>query len=297
MRNRIYKKIILAVFVIGFFALADRAAFASEITSKNIIGLVNESRIKEGLKALVENDKLSAAAKDKANDMVKKDYFAHTSPSGVTPWHWLKKNEYNYKYAGENLAINFESTEKQHEAWMKSKSHRDNILNASYREIGVAVFKGKADGNEALITVEFFGAQVVGVADAVKKESDPVAAEKKVSESEKTEQAPALSPESNLNAELANIYENKYASPIPKIKAVGNTNKNKILNIIWLVSFALVGFSIVAGPLVISMKGLKDAVILWKRRHSHSNSFALINSERQKKMVEDFWQNMKKAAP
>ena len=122
MRKRIYKKIILAVFVIGFFALADYSAFASGITSENVIELVNKSRIKEGLKALVENGKLSAAARDKANDMAKKDYFAHTSPSGATPWYWLKKNEYDYKYAGENLAINFESAEQQKEEWMKRKS-------------------------------------------------------------------------------------------------------------------------------------------------------------------------------
>ncbi|OGI17120.1 MAG: hypothetical protein A3J63_03095 [Candidatus Moranbacteria bacterium RIFCSPHIGHO2_02_FULL_40_12b] len=288
MRKRIYKKLILAVFVIGFFALANCTAFASEITSKNIIELVNKSRIKEGLKALVENNKLSIAARDKADDMLKKDYFAHTSPSGVTPWYWLNKNEYNYKYAGENLAINFESAEKQHEAWMKSKSHRGNILNASYREIGVAVFKGKVNGNEALIAVEFFGARIAGAVDAVKKESTQVAAEKRVFEAEKTEQTAALSPEPNLSPEPAKIYENKYASPIPQIKAVGNTNKNKILNIVWLASFALVGFSIVAGPLAITMKGLKDAVILWKRRRSHSNRFALINSERQKKTVENY---------
>lgn len=297
MRKRIYKKLILAVFVIVFFALANGTAFASEITSQNIIELVNKSRIKEGLKALVENGKLSSAARDKADDMLKKDYFSHTSPSGVTPWYWLKKNEYNYKYAGENLAINFESAEKQHEAWMKSQTHRDNILNANYQEIGIAVFEGKVNGSKALITVEFFGTVFKGMVSAEKNENPPIAVEKRVFGAEKTEQAPALSPESNLNAELANIYENKYASPIPKIKAVGNTNKNKILNIVWLVSFALVGLSIVAGPFVISMKGLKDAVILWKRRHSHSNSFALINPERQKKMVEDFWQNMKEAAP
>jgi uncharacterized protein YkwD len=43
----------------------------------------------------------------KANDMATLSYFAHTSPSGLTPWHWFAKANYVFSYAGENLAIDF----------------------------------------------------------------------------------------------------------------------------------------------------------------------------------------------
>ena len=148
---------ILAVFV-GIFAFSLTYAVASSITAKNIIKLVNEARNKEGLKPLQENSKLSAAAAAKAADMLKNDYFAHNSPSGKTPWYWLEKSGYNYKYAGENLAMNFSSAEEEQKAWMKSPTHKKNILNANYQEIGVAVAEGKIDGKSTTVAVQMFGA-------------------------------------------------------------------------------------------------------------------------------------------
>jgi hypothetical protein len=134
------------------------SASADGISSKNVIQLVNQERLAQGLGALSENSLLSSAARDKLNDMIKNDYFAHTSPQGVSPWHWIEKSGYDYKYAGENLAINFSSAESQHKAWMASPTHRKNILNPSYKEIGVAVGQGKIDGENVVITVQLFGA-------------------------------------------------------------------------------------------------------------------------------------------
>ena len=96
------------------------------------------------------------AAEAKAEDMLKNDYFAHTSPEGRTPWHWLKKAGYSYKYAGENLATNYTDAKDQEKAWMKSKTHRENILNKNYREAGIAIVDGKIDGQSSLVTVVFF---------------------------------------------------------------------------------------------------------------------------------------------
>ena len=43
--------------------------------------------------------------------MSKNQYFSHNSPDGKTPWQFIKKEEYNYIIAGENLALNFTSSE------------------------------------------------------------------------------------------------------------------------------------------------------------------------------------------
>ena len=91
--------------------------------------------------------------------MIKNDYFAHTSPAGINPWFWYEKDGYDYKYAGENLAINFLKAEDQHKAWMASPTHRKNILNDKYQEIGVAVDAGKINGQMAIIAVQEFGAR------------------------------------------------------------------------------------------------------------------------------------------
>lgn len=140
-------------------------AFAAGMVPDDVIALVNNSRTKATLSPLSANAKLTAAAKNKADDMIKNDYFAHTSPKGIEPWYWIKQAGYQYKAAGENLAINYTDAKEQHEAWMKSETHRANIMSTRYQEIGVAVVKGKIDGKESTVTVEMFGAPLVAVAD------------------------------------------------------------------------------------------------------------------------------------
>ena len=144
------------------FALTVAAA---GFAPTEVIVLANSARTKAGLSTLTENTKLAQAAKNKANDMIKNDYFAHTSPKGVEPWYWIKDAGYQYQAAGENLAINYTDAREQHTAWMKSESHRANILNTRYREIGVAVMTGNIDGKESIVTVEYFAAPLALVAD------------------------------------------------------------------------------------------------------------------------------------
>jgi hypothetical protein len=143
------------------FFIVIYPAFASEITPNKVIELVNSARQEEGLKPLVKSDVLTKVAQDKLDDMIKNGYFAHTSPSGKNPWTWFAEEGYDYKYAGENLAINFTSAEDQQKAWMKSLTHRKNILNVDYQEIGVAFGAGEIDGKMSLITVQEFGARAV----------------------------------------------------------------------------------------------------------------------------------------
>ena len=152
---------------------------ASEITPENVIQLVNKERLSQGLNALVENSILSRAAQEKLENMIEESYFAHISPSGLSPWYWIEKNGYQYQYAGENLAINFANAENQHQAWMASPTHRKNILNPNYKEIGVAVARGKVEGENSIITVQLFGTRM-NLGDSAKnteKEKQEVAGE------------------------------------------------------------------------------------------------------------------------
>jgi len=129
----------------------------SRITPTKMIDLTNRSREEKGLPILTVNQKLTDAAEAKAGDMFKFQYFDHNSPSGVTPWDWIKASGYNYHYAGENLAIDFITAESAHKALMASDSHRENILNQNYTEIGVAVKKGIFEKSESIIIVMEFG--------------------------------------------------------------------------------------------------------------------------------------------
>lgn len=168
------KKWIAAIAFVFVWASCGQAAMAADITAQKMIELTNESRQESGVPPLIISDKLTAAAEAKASDMFKFQYFDHNSPSGVTPWYWIKSAGYNYLYAGENLAIDFITAEGTHMALMRSVSHRDNILKPNYTEIGIAVRKGIFDGNESVIIVEEFGAPLKkeNQADNIKGEAD-----------------------------------------------------------------------------------------------------------------------------
>ncbi len=135
------------------------ASFEDDLEQK-IIEKTNEERNNNGLPTLKENEELNQAAFLKAQDMLGNDYFAHTSPAGVEPWFWFAKADYEYRYAGENLAMDFSSASSVHNAWMKSPTHKENILSTDYEEIGVAVLTGVIDGKETRIAVQFFGMSI-----------------------------------------------------------------------------------------------------------------------------------------
>lgn len=156
MKKNTKKQLILCVMACVLTVLWGRASFAADI-SANIIMQVNQERERAGLPGLNENELLNQAALMKAQDMIDKDYFSHTSPEDVSPWHWLEQAPYQYKYAGENLAMDFSSAESAHRAWMKSETHRENILSDRYMEIGVAVVEGTIENHQTRVAVQFFG--------------------------------------------------------------------------------------------------------------------------------------------
>jgi len=130
---------------------------ATDITIEKLYELTNQEREKNGLPALSYNDKLSQAAKSKAQDMFSENYWAHYSPSGKTPWDFIANAGYRYEYAGENLAKNFLFSDGVVSAWMASLSHRENILKKDYREVGYAIVNGTLNGEETTLVVQMFG--------------------------------------------------------------------------------------------------------------------------------------------
>ena len=137
------------------------------ITPAKMINLTNQSREEKELSVLVMNQKLTSAAEAKADDMFKYQYFDHNSPSGATPWDWIKGAGYSYRYAGENLAIDFVTAEGAYKALMASDPHRENILNRNYTEIGIAVKEGIfEESNSVIIVMEFGSPLKTEVADA-----------------------------------------------------------------------------------------------------------------------------------
>lgn len=130
---------------------------SSNITTQQIIEAVNKERKLRGLPALQENQSLSQAAQAKANNMFEENYWAHFSPSGADPWKFIQSAGYKFSYAGENLARNFYNPDEVIKAWMNSPSHRANILNPQYQDIGIAVSEGVLQGQNTTLIVQMFG--------------------------------------------------------------------------------------------------------------------------------------------
>lgn len=106
-----------------------------------VVDLTNEERDDNAKAPLVRNSVLDQAAQMKAEHMAKEGYFSHYSPDGVSPWYWFNEAGYVYAHAGENLAVHFTDSAEVVEAWMKSPTHRQNIVNGVYTEIGVGTAK------------------------------------------------------------------------------------------------------------------------------------------------------------
>lgn len=146
-------------FFINFYLLVSPSVlgFASNITPTRVLELTNQKRAEQGLAPLTINSKLNESAQRKAGDMFAFNYWAHISPSGRNPWSFFQEVGYKYLYAGENLARDFMSSEAVVEAWMNSPTHRDNILNGNYKEIGLSVVNGTLNGVETTLVVQHFG--------------------------------------------------------------------------------------------------------------------------------------------
>ncbi len=154
--------ILLGQLVFHLFPLVHPGVlgYSSDITPEKIVTLTNKMRRQMGLPALRINKLLNEAARRKAADMFAFNYWAHVSPSGRTPWSFFQEVDYRYTVAGENLAKDFTDADSVVQAWMASPTHRDNILDARFRDIGVAVARGELNGVRTTLIVQLFGAPV-----------------------------------------------------------------------------------------------------------------------------------------
>lgn len=158
-----YLQLLLILGSFFYFSRAANARILGAITfsSREIVALTNAKREVHGLGHLVENEQLDSAAAAKASDMLANDYWAHYSPNGKSPWVFITDAGYKYVYAGENLARDFTDASSVVDAWMNSPTHRANLLDRNFKEIGVSVADGKLGGKEGILVVQMFGSSAV----------------------------------------------------------------------------------------------------------------------------------------
>ena len=140
--SRVNKAIKVSISLAVAFLFSAQIAFASEINQDNLIKLINQERNSRGIPSLKVDADLNQAASLKSKDMINRDYFDHYA-YGLSPWDFITNSGYNYLYAGENLAMDFNTSEGVVKAWMNSPAHRDNILNPDFNDTGLGIVKGE----------------------------------------------------------------------------------------------------------------------------------------------------------
>ena len=120
------------------------------LTVPTLLQYTNDERSKAGLPALASNPKLDLSAQEKCNDIATRKYWSHDTPEGVKPWVVIHKYT-DYFGAGENLAKEFVNSHQVIDGWMKSPTHRENMLNPDYDNVGYAIC-----GTQPTIVVQHF---------------------------------------------------------------------------------------------------------------------------------------------
>ncbi|MFD6553360.1 CAP domain-containing protein [Streptomyces sp. NPDC058398] len=119
-----------------------QAQSAPTTTVAQVVALVNKERAAAGCGPLTEDPQLEDAAQAHSDDMAARDFFEHTNPDGADPGERITAAGYRWSTYGENIAMGQQTPAAVMDSWMNSPGHRANILNCSFKNIGVGVHKG-----------------------------------------------------------------------------------------------------------------------------------------------------------
>ncbi|MFD3539174.1 CAP domain-containing protein [Streptomyces sp. NPDC058662] len=104
-----------------------------------VLALVNKERAAVGCSALTVNAKLTKAAQDHSADMAAHGTMSHTGSDGSDAGARITRAGYEWRTYGENVAYGYSTPAKVMEGWMNSPGHKRNILDCSYKEIGIGL--------------------------------------------------------------------------------------------------------------------------------------------------------------
>ena len=101
--------------------------------------LLNEHRASVGCGPLTWNQGVAGVAEAHSQDMIDRDFFAHTNPDGDSPADRLHTAGLDYRRMAENIAWGYPTGAAVLEGWLGSSGHRANIENCQLEEHGVGL--------------------------------------------------------------------------------------------------------------------------------------------------------------
>lgn len=234
-------------------------AYASDINPVTLLTETNAQRSQAGLPPLRLDARLNNSAAAKATDMIRYNYWAHVSPTGVQPWYWFEQANYHYAYAGENLAMDFDTTAGVIQGWMNSPEHRANVLNPHYIDIGFAVLNGQLLGHPTTLVVAHYGAtEPTAIATA----KTPV----------------SLVPPAPVPAATPLVQSNQTEPVAPRVQAAANTTSYSLVKPLAATATLAPGSQIAVLLLLLTLAiMLWSHARVWRRRliHGYTHKYRL----------------------
>jgi uncharacterized protein YkwD len=143
---------------------ASPALAGGRVYRHRLLVAINEVRAEHGLAPLRASRGLHRAAQRHSADMIARDYFGHTSPTGSTLYYRIMHSGFVYWgqwWAGENLAWgtgSYGTPSATVKMWLASPEHRAILLSSSYRLIGLGRSTGSFLGHsDAVVWTADFG--------------------------------------------------------------------------------------------------------------------------------------------
>ena len=116
----------------------DKTQILQLVNSHRAAGTDCSNRSNDAMGNLTWNDELAQAALNHSEDMSTNDFFSHTGSDGSNFSARARAAGYNGGLGGENIAFGQRDEATVIQAWMDSNGHCRNIMNSSFKEIGVA---------------------------------------------------------------------------------------------------------------------------------------------------------------
>src|SRR5438067_1655939 len=145
--------VVVAAVLIAFAVGSATARAATTPPWVPLLHAINRARAVHGLRPVVPSPRLHWAARGHSRDMLSRDYFAHTSPTGSTLYDRIvacRFRTYGYWTAGETLAWGAGSLgdpDSIVRMWLASPEHRAILLSPGYRWVGIGRAYGRFLGH------------------------------------------------------------------------------------------------------------------------------------------------------
>lgn len=198
-------------------------AYATSMSNSELLSATNSQRGQNGSGTLTINQQLTSAAQAKANDMIARNYWSHNTPDGQEPWVFMNNAGYAYQKAGENLAYGFTTSDDTVTGWMNSPSHRSNLLDGEFSEVGFGFANGSNfnNGGPETVVVAMYGKPQVLAASQSTNPAPP--------------EQPAVAPQAHQAAALSPaavpVSQSPASSTLPAETPTSRVDKPKIVAI------------------------------------------------------------------